>query len=56
VLQLLARAGRTTFDATVGTIVVLVRVTLADRVSRERPTSRRVLADGTSSWSSQVSP
>jgi hypothetical protein len=48
VLELVERAWRAAADAIVGTIIVLVHVTLADRASRERRASRRVLPESTS--------
>ena len=52
------RVTRTISDLTVGTVIVLVHVALADReVSKQRRAPRVVtMADGTRVWRSQISP
>lgn len=48
------RIGKVISDVTVGTVIVLVHVALADRRSSRRLRSSR--PDGTSVWHTQISP
>lgn len=51
------RIVKTVSDMTVGTVIVLVHVALADRQSaRERRAMHATLSDGSRTWRSQISP
>jgi hypothetical protein len=55
-LRIADRIMKTFSDVTLGTVIVLVHVALADRVSRTAPAPQRMMADGTRCWQSQISP
>jgi hypothetical protein len=50
------RFTKTLSDFTVGTVIVLVHVALADRHARARPAPQVAMPDGTRVWRSQISP
>jgi hypothetical protein len=51
------RIVKTVSDMTVGTVIVLVHVAIADRqVARERREMHATMSDGTKTWRSQISP
>ena len=50
------RIAKTFSDLTLGTIIVLVHATLADRSSRRARAMRHSTPDGTHVWKTQISP
>ena len=56
-LETVDRIAKTLSDVTIGTVIVLVHVTLADRQRRRTlPELRASSIDGTQTWRSQISP